>query len=279
MKKAAHFRFCLVILCLLALPLSGVAQVLYDGSTGLPNQQGWAYAATGGSQTLGSGGVLLNTTASTTYQAGNALATSRLNRTNGFTIQFTLQMFSETHLNSDRAGFCLIVLGDDKRGLQLDFWTTNIYAQADSPLFTHAEGATFGTTNLVNYALTFHPTNYVLTANGATILTGFVRDYTAFTGFPNPYTSANFIFFGDNAASAASSSLVQKITLISAPQLSASTNGVITWTGIPNQTYTVQTSSDLQNWNSAGTAASTSSQFSYTNNSPATVRFFRVVYP
>ncbi|MEP7134154.1 MAG: hypothetical protein ABI904_04395 [Chloroflexota bacterium] len=43
---------------------------------------------------------------------------------------------------------------------------------------------------------------YTLTANAIPLLTGPLRDYSAFTGFPDPYEAPNFLFLGDNTTSA-----------------------------------------------------------------------------
>jgi hypothetical protein len=262
----------------LTLTISGSAQVLFDGSLGLPSSQGWAYFATGGTQTLTNNAVVLDTSGGNSIQAGYSRTTSRLNRTNGFALLFTSQMLAEAHANNNRAGFSVIVLADDKRGLELAFWTNTIFAQSDSPLFTHAEETNYLATALVNYALSFHPTNYVLSANGTAILSGPVRDYTAFSGFPNPYSSTNFLFFGDDTTSAGGAFLLRKVALVTAPQLVAS-NNLITWTGVSNLAYTVQSSSNLAAWAVEGSVTSATSQFIFTNISSASPRFFRVVYP
>ena len=173
----------------------------------------------------------------------------------------------------------MIVLTDDKRGLELAFWTNTIFAQADSPLFTHAEEAVFPTTNAVDYALTFHPTNYLLTANGTPILTGPVRDYSAFNGFPNPYSTPNFLFFGDDATSAGGITILNQVALILPPQLVVLPNQQITWTGVPQQTYTVQSSSNLVSWTMETSVTSATANFIFTNFFTASPRFFRVVHP
>ena len=179
----------------LLLPIGGSAQILFDGTNGLPGVQGWFYFAIGGAQTPTNGAVLLDTSSNNIYQAGYSLNRDRLNRTNGFTLLFTSELIAEGHANNNRAGFSVIVLADDKRGIELAFWTNTIFAQSDSPLFTHAEDTNVLTTTFVDYALTFHATNYVLAANGTDILSGPVRDYSAFSGFPDPYSSPNFLFF------------------------------------------------------------------------------------
>src|SRR5450432_2914538 len=234
MPKGVYVRSWFVAAFLLAIPISGSAQILFDGMNGLPTVQGWSYFAIGGTQTLTNDAVLLNTSANNSYQAGYSRTTDRLNRTNGFTLLFTSQLIAEGHANTNRAGFSVIVLTDDNRGIELAFWTNTIFAQSDLPLFTHAEDANVVTTASVNYALTFHATNYVLTANGTDILSGPVRDYSAFSGFPNPYSSSDFLFFGDDTTSASGSLLLNKVVLITAPQLVALSDGLITWTGVSN---------------------------------------------
>jgi hypothetical protein len=256
------------------------AQIFYDGSLGLPSGQGWSYVAFGGTQTLTSDGVMLDTSASASFQAGySRTLPDLLNRNNGFTLLFTSQMISEAHASNDRAGLAVILLADDKRGIELGFWTNNIFAQSDSPLFTHAEETNFPTTALVDYALTFHATNYVLSANGTPILSGPVRDYTAFVGFPNPYSTPDFLFFGDDTTSAGGAVILKKVVLITAPQLVAQSEKRITWAGVSNQTYTVQSSSNLISWTAAGSVTSSNSNFAFTNTASASPRFFRVTYP
>jgi hypothetical protein len=277
---SVYFRSWLVAIYWFAIPVIASAQILFDGTNGLPSAQGWAYVALGGTQALtNNNAVLLDTSANNSYQAGYSRTTSRLDRTNGFTLLFTSQMIADAHATTNRAAFSVIVLADDKRGLELAFWTNTIFAQSDSPLFTHAEETKFVTTVLENYALTFHATNYVLTANGANILAGPVRDYTAFSGLPNPYSSTNFLFFGDDTTSAGGAVVLRKVVLITAPQLIALSEKLVAWTGVSNQTYTVQSSSNLLQWAGEGSAFSPNSQFVFTNTSSASLRFFRVVYP
>ena len=279
MPIGVSVRSWLLALCSLPISFSGSAQILFDGTNGLPSGQGWVYFATGGTQTLVDNSVLLDTSAANSAQAGYSLTTSRLNRTNGFALLFTSQLITEAHANIHRAGFSVIVLADDKRGLELAFWTNGIFAQSDSPLFTQAEETNFSTTAFVGYALIFHATNYVLSANGTNLLSGPVRDYTAFSGFPNPYSSTNFLFFGDDTTSAGGAVILKKVVLISAPQLGALADRRIIWTGVSNATYTVQSSSNLMTWTAESSVTAASSQFLFTNNSSSSPRFFRVVYP
>ena len=129
-----------------------------------------------------------------------------LDRAAGFQLNFSVQVENESHSNNNRAGFSMIILGNDARGIELAFWGNEIWAQNDDltgGLFTHGEAATFDTTaGLINYQLNIINDTYSLNANGLSILTGPVRDYKNFEGFPNPYQSPNFLFIGDNTTSA-----------------------------------------------------------------------------
>jgi hypothetical protein len=203
---------------------------LYDGSLGTtPDQQGFIYLALAfaATQTLTTGGTILNTMPITNEQAGyfnRPAQTPLLDRTLGYTVNFTIRVISETHTGSDRnsdgiddrAGFSVIVLSNDSKGIELGFWENQIWAQEDGvsqpPLFTHAEGITFTTTTAsIPYHLAILSNTYTLSTSGVPILTGSLRDYTAFGGFP--YTSANFIFLGDNTASARASTKLSVVSV------------------------------------------------------------------
>jgi hypothetical protein len=263
----------------LAWPAPGSAQVFFDGTQGLPADQGWTYFVTGGTQTHLDDGVQLDTTSALAYQGGYFLAApTALDRTNGFTLAFTAEMLGETHANNNRAGFSVILLANDKHGIELAFWTNTLFAQSDAPLFTHAEDVHYSATARVDYALTLRGTNYVLQANGTPILTGPIRDYEAFSGFPNPYNSPNIIFFGDDTTSASGAFALKNILLVTAPTLTMDRNRQLTWTGVAGQTYTVLSSSNLVDWSAVQTVTSTTRQFLYTTDASSSP-FFRVSYP
>ena len=110
----------------------------------------------------------------------------------------------------------MIVLGSDSKGLELGFWNNEVWAQNDSPRFTHGEGAAINTTAaLTDYALTIQGNSYTLRANGLGLLSGQVRDYSAFGA---PYTSKNFLFFGDDTSSAAARTDIARVTLGAVPE-------------------------------------------------------------
>ncbi len=124
-----------------------------------------------------------------------------LDRTSGFQVNFTLQVERETHTNNNRAGFSLILLDQDAKGIELAFWENEIWAQNDDRtggLFTHGEGVAFPTTGLTEYQVSIVGDTYTLTANSEQLLTGPVRDYSKFDGFPDPYETPNFLFWGDD---------------------------------------------------------------------------------
>jgi hypothetical protein len=194
--------------------------VIYDGSKGTtPDAQGWLYETMpsppiGATQKASGGVTILDTTPSSTDSAGyfglSPLA-GTLDRNAGFTVTFTLQIDREAHSSNDRAGFSVIVLGSDAKGLELGFWSDQVWAQNDSPLFTHGEGAAFDTTKgLTDYALTFLGNSYTLTANGQSLLSGAVRDYSS---FGPPYTLKNFVFMGDDTSSAAARAEIARVTV------------------------------------------------------------------
>lgn len=129
-----------------------------------------------------------------------------LDRTAGLQLDFALQVDSESHANNNRAGFSIIVLSDDARGIELAFWENEIWAQNDDTtggFFTHGEGATFATTtDLINYQVIVVNDTYTLTANTEPVLTGPLRNYNKFEGFPDPYETPNLLFLGDDTTSA-----------------------------------------------------------------------------
>jgi hypothetical protein len=129
-----------------------------------------------------------------------------LSRAEGFEVNFTVQVEHESHANNNRAGFSVIILDDNAMGIELGFWQNEIWAQSDNVsggLFTHGEGVAFDTTSgLVAYQLAIQADTYTLSVDGSQILTGPVRDYSSFDGFPDPYETPNFLFLGDDTTSA-----------------------------------------------------------------------------
>ncbi len=207
--------------------------VLYDGAlnTGTPNTQGFLYLTSPflgalATQVFSSGVTTLDTTPRRSDYAGYFADIAQyppLDRQPGYQVLFTAQVVTESHASNNRAGFSAIVLSDDQQGIELGFWTNEIWAQEGglSPtLFTHAEGAAFDTTaDLINYRLVISGSTYNLSANGSTVLSGGLRVYTAaMTQFPiNPYTLPNLIFLGDDTSSAQATIRLSEVSVIDGP--------------------------------------------------------------
>lgn len=195
---------------------------LYDG-TGLPAAQPWlAYADNGflsggtATQTPVAGGVNLTTDDAVSAGYGNYFGTAlkapafpALDRTKGFELTFSAQVLSENHSSPDRAGFSVILLGSDLRGIELGFWESEIWAQ-DAPGFTHGAGLAIDTTVAREYQLRIVGDDFTLLSGTNPPLTGAVQDYSA-SGLP--YSLPNFLFFGDDTSSARASTVLGSIVL------------------------------------------------------------------
>ncbi len=217
---------------------SSATTVLYDGALGTqPEAQGFVFLdlpSGAAARTWADGATLLNTLAFTNTYAGYTAQSGLvpgLDRQAGYSVQFATQLLAESHAGSDRngdgvddrAGFSVTVLSTDTVGIELGFWTDRVWAQAGgSPpnLFTQAEGAAFDTTStLISYTLAISGTAYTLWANSAPLLSGPLRDYTAFTGPLDPYETPNLIFLGDNSASARASVRLAAVSVTTGPSL------------------------------------------------------------
>jgi hypothetical protein len=199
---------------------------LYDAALGgTPDTQGQltyrdSRAAAAG-QSFADGVTTLDTTTNQKDSAGyfaDPRAIPALDRQRGYALHFTVQVVEEYHADSDkdgdgvgdRAGFSVIALSSDTKGIELGFWKDQVWAQeqgaAEPPagtLFTHAESAPFDTASrMVTYALAVRGDEYELSSDGSPILRGRLRDYTTFEGPVNPYRTPNFIFLGDDTGSA-----------------------------------------------------------------------------
>jgi hypothetical protein len=206
-------------------PSDQASIVLYDAALGgTPDTQGEltyrdarAVAAT---QSFADGCTTFDTMTNQQDSAGyfaDPRAIPALSRQKGYALHFTVQIIEEYHADSDkdgdgvgdRAGFSVIALSSDTRGIELGFWPDQIWAQEDGAteppagtLFTHAEHAAFDTTKLTTYTLAIHGDTYNLSSGERAVLHGRLRDYTTFEGPVNPYRTPNFIFLGDDTGSA-----------------------------------------------------------------------------
>jgi PEP-CTERM motif len=235
-----------------------VTTFLYNGSgTQTPQSQGWLSFAdnaifgdgtpvttsTSGATTLDTTGANNNPTSSSNIEAGYSNYTAlgsmvngafpALNPTTGFSVSFDVAINLESHgTDTDRAGFDVIVLGSDKKGVELGFWSNDIWAQQFNPgmpgTFTRdgSEDSNIqrDTTALNNapsthYTLTITGTSYSLstgTGSPVTILTGTTHDYTGSAMLP--YTLANYVFIGDDTTDAQASETFTDLAVTVVPE-------------------------------------------------------------
>lgn len=207
---------------------------LYNGTLPTPpEEQGWlTFGAIGGTpvRTTAAGKTSLDTTAANSMQGGysNYFGASPLNplfpvldRTDGFVVTLDMRVLSESHVSNNRAGVSLIALASDLLGIEVAFWEDEVWVQS-GPDFIHAEGVAFDTTAaMTRYELSIHGGTYSIAANGNPILTGNLRNYSA---FGPPYSLPNFMFLGDNTTSAAGSFEFSRLAVV--PEPSASIAGM-----------------------------------------------------
>jgi hypothetical protein len=219
----------LILTLFIALPTSR-AVTLYDAAqNNYPEDQGWFfYGAEAGTTRSVSFGVLSFGTAagvrggwSNTVPIFNTLVNPSfpvLDRNAGFVLGMDLMIKSEEHQTNDRAGFSVILLGSDHRGVELGFWTDQIFAQTLSgTTFVHGESAVYNAGIARHYDLGIKGNNYELFADGASILSGTVKDYEPGDASPDPYGLNNYLFFGDDTSSALASIQLTKVTLVPEP--------------------------------------------------------------
>lgn len=245
--KAVPFQLLVALAILGILPASeqqcAADILLYDDSTSQkPGDQSWlAYATFGGTatETIVPTGVTLATdnAAFAGYSSHTLLGLPKnpafpvLNRVTGFALDFELKVNDENHVSPHRAGFSVLLLSSDSRGIELGFWEDEIWAQSASPLFTHAESVSFNTTTAeVEYQLAIQGNAYSLFGNSSLLLSGSLRDYSAFGG--PPYTLQNFLFLGDNTSSANANVTIGNISLSAVPEPSSLMLIAITFAGV-----------------------------------------------
>ncbi len=231
-----------------------VTTVFYDGSLGgTPDTQSMEYETVGipfssqATQSFNGGKTTLDTTPEISDYAGYGITETlipTLDRTDGFKLNFTIQVESETHSNNDRSGFSVILLASDNQGIELAFWENEIWAQegGTTDLLSHAEGASFDTTSgLISYELEIVGDVYTLSSANVTLLTGSIRDYTANEppfGLPDPYEVPNFVFLGDNTTSGKSKIHLSFVSVTTGTAVPATSTPTATHTSTPNPTNT-----------------------------------------
>jgi hypothetical protein len=218
----------LALLALLCSPLIATAQslVIYNETLGnLPTPQGWVGFLNLGTATetyVSNIGARVNTTSENNTVAGyinvdpfsgaqiNPLFPV-LNRQAGVSLRFDLSVTVENHFSNDRAGFSVLMVTDDLFGIELGFWSNEIWAQNVG--FTHGEGAPRDTTLTTSYLLNVQGNDYELLANNSTLLSGDLRDYSSFGA---PYSYQNTIFLGDDTTSANADFTLGRVTITAA---------------------------------------------------------------
>ncbi len=131
-----------------------------------------------------------------------------LDQTTGFEVAFNVAILSESS-QANRAGFSVIVIGQDGKGIELGFKrekkSDRIFAQAEK--FTEAEDTREMILDLskpTDYVLKVQEGKYVLLMNDTEVLSGKLRVYQfnpakSSPALPfNPYKTPNFLFFGDD---------------------------------------------------------------------------------
>jgi len=226
-----HLRLIALALLVGILESSAIASVpLYDAtSLAKPDQAPFAWGLQGGGATVtgpaaGSVYSVLDSSATVLAQEGwLRLSPVALNNVAGYDVTFDLGIEQESHNSANRAGLSVIILDSDHRGVELSFWANQIWNQNDSPLFTHGEGAAYDTTaagtgvgGLRHYQVHVSNNAYTFSAEGSTLFGGAIRDYSAFAGSPNPYSTPNFLWVGDDTTEASAKSRFSYFNLTAA---------------------------------------------------------------
>lgn len=217
---------------------SGSGTVLYDAvdqGAVLPSSAPWSrsYAAVvnsldpGSFANRGMSNPAANTflSTSTDAQAGYSKTIANgLNSTMGFSIDFSLRLVSESHVSDNRSGLSLIVLDSAAKGVEISFWTDEVWLKNADTAFSHSATERIATSTTAlerTYRLTFLNGNYTLAIDGSDAFGGGLRNYGAIaSGFPATlvYNSSNFVFFGDNTSSAAANFELGNTTLAPVPE-------------------------------------------------------------
>ncbi len=264
--------------------ISGHSQILYDAQQGtLPAAQGWSFAALPGNarQTHTGSATRLETGPSLSEAVGYALRPNPpLDRRAGFNLFLRFHLIGAQRTRPERAGFSVIVLDTERRGIELGFSEGDVFAQHDQPLFTRGESADFPFwSGPVEAVLSCRGNRYTLFLNRTPVLSGPWRDYTAFAGFPDVYETPNFLFLGDNTTSAAAVVDLMHVALVRPPRLEPGPAGALSWDAVPGQRYTLERSADLFLWHPLTTVSAPGTRIIWDPPAGGTQGFYRVVHP
>ena len=201
---------------------------LYDGAGGKTLDQGtgnWVYIQRPRQPVLigaaREGATVLNTTSDAGFKAGySCLAPFPLDNAKGYAVRFDVKVVTEAHgERTNRSGCSVIVLGSDRKGVELAFWTSEVWTQTDG--FAHGTGTeahAFDTTAArVRYTLRVKEGKYTLSAGSTPLLRGSLHNY-ALSGPALPYKLTNYLFIGDDTTSASAEFQVAHIDITPANQ-------------------------------------------------------------
>jgi len=224
MLRSNALSLCALLALLTSMASAAQITVLYDGAAGgTPDDQGWLWSTdmpAAVSQSAGGGFTTLDTTAEGAASAGYGRSfvlgsLPKLDRAAGYTIVFDVRIAAETHQADDRdgdgvydrAGFSLIAVSHDLSGIEVAFWTDEIWGYEYEDVggsfdFTHAEGITGDTTaDIRRYRLSVEGSTYELYDDGdAPLLSGPLRTYAPKGA---PYSVPSTLYLGDDTSKAA----------------------------------------------------------------------------
>ncbi len=196
---------------------AAISATLYDPALGsLPSAQGWITTGVGPfTESVNAGHYQFGTLAANAIQAGSAhFDTASIDTAAGFTLDFNLRVVGEAHARDDRAGFSVIVIGQDSaHSLEIAFWGNHVWAYTDT--FAHGADTGLDTSVARDYALVVKNNAYVLSADGANLFGGALVDYSAHGA---PYNLAGFLFFGDDTTSARAQVELGAINIAAVPE-------------------------------------------------------------
>ncbi len=204
------------------------AVTLYDpGLATLPAAQAWQTLTAGAAATQGLAGgtYTLDTTGTGVALWGNSrLSPLLLDTDAGFVLTFSLQLRSESHSSTNRAGYSVVLVGNDPSlALELAFWSDHVWAQtydaAQADRFVHGQDAAWDTTSaLRSYTVAVQHQQFSLSSEGTVLLRGALVDYSA-AGLP--YNVPNFVFFGDNSSRGSAVSALGLVAITAVPEPAA----------------------------------------------------------
>jgi hypothetical protein len=212
-------------LCLAALMLGTTAAraqltELYVPQNGTPGSQGWLPLVQGtpGSTQLGPDTFQLNTLADEATQHGFfRFSPVALDTAAGFMLTFNLRIDGSSTSSINRGGFSLVLVGKDPtRSLELAFSANEVFAYdyvaGDPDRFVRGASAGLMANVPYSYVLTVANDAFNLNINGQNLLSGGLVDYT---GQGLPYTTPNFVFFGDDTSRASANAYLGPLVLTS----------------------------------------------------------------